>query len=146
MLVAQHRWARAFQRRVTGSQIRLATARPAAPAIVLCSVTPSCRIASPTSAASTAVPTTANANRRVVGQAPLVRLGCPEPMSKAAVPTGAARIPASTSAASTDQPPPPPALTLPTTTRNVLITNNPAARSAADHTGCTRDPAVDDPR
>src|SRR5216683_2955826 len=111
MLVAQHRWARPFQRRVTGSQIRLATARPAAPAIVLCSVTPSSRIATPTSAASTAVPTTANVNRRVVGHAPLVRLGCPEPTSRAAVPTGAAKIPASTSAASTDQPPPPPALT-----------------------------------
>ncbi len=101
MLVDQHRWARPFQRRVTGSQIRLAAARPAAPAIVLCSVTPSCRIATATSAASTAVPTIANANRRVVGHAPLVRRGCPEPTSSAAVPTGAARSPASTSAAST---------------------------------------------
>src|SRR5260370_16401893 len=67
-------------------------------------------------------------------------------MRKGAVPGGAEGTPASTSAASTDQPPPPPALTLPTTTRNVLITNNPAARSAADHTGCRRDAEVDDPR
>src|SRR5579864_8512724 len=111
MLVAQHRCPRAFQRRVTGSQIRLAATRPITPAIVLCSVTPSSRIAPPTSAASTAVPAIARANLRVAGQAPVVRLGCPEPTSSAAVPTGAPRIPASTSAASTDRPSLPRALT-----------------------------------
>ena len=75
--MAQHRWPRAFQRRVTGSQTRLPATRPATPAIVFCSVTPSSRIATATSAASTSVPATLNANLRVVAHAPVVRRGWP---------------------------------------------------------------------
>ena len=100
MLVDQHRWARAFQRRVTGSQIRLPTISPATPAIVLCSLTPSSRMATATSAPSTSVPMIAKANLRVVGHAPVLRAGRAEWISSAMVPIGAAMIPASTSAAS----------------------------------------------
>ena len=75
MVDDQHRWARAFQRLVTGSQTRLPTISPAAPSIVLCSLTPSSRSATTTTAASTTVPPIAKANRRIVGHAPVVRAG-----------------------------------------------------------------------
>src|SRR6185437_1956918 len=94
----QHRCARADQRRVTGSQIRLANTTPATPAIRLCWDTPSSRRTPATAAASTTVPATARMNRRIADQAPARpgrrRIGT----NKASDPSGAATSPASSSA------------------------------------------------
>src|SRR5258708_2978297 len=79
MLVDQHRWARPFQRRVTGSQIRLAAATPAPPALVLCSVTPSCRLATPTSAARPPGPPNPNPNPPAARPPPPPPPRCPPP-------------------------------------------------------------------
>src|ERR1700722_3327217 len=98
MLAAQHRWARAVQRRVTGSQTRLPTSRPAAPAISLPSDSPSSLSTPTTIAASATVPAIAKANRRVVGQAPVVRAGRLARTRRAIVPSGAATSPAMRSA------------------------------------------------
>jgi hypothetical protein len=50
------------------------------------------------------VPKIAKMNLRLLGHAPVLRAGCAERASSAAVPSGAAMIPASTSAASMSPP------------------------------------------
>src|SRR6266516_2283326 len=112
----QARWARAFHRRVTGSQIRLANTTPAIAAVRLCCETPSSFRPPATTAASTTVPTTASRNRRVAGQAPVARERRFEGRNKEAEPTGAATIAASSNVSSM------PAPTL--YTRTVVLTNS----------------------
>src|SRR6266571_2854608 len=104
-LDAQHRCARAFHRRVTGSQTRLAITRPATPVITLCSDTRSSLIAPAHTAASVAVPASASTNLRTAGHAPVARARRLARTNKLAVPSGAATMAASSSAASIYRPP-----------------------------------------
>src|SRR5205823_2071656 len=97
---AQARWARAFHRRVTGSQIRLANTTPAIAATRLCRETPSRSSPPATTAASTTVPTTASTNRRMAGQVPVPRERCLAGRNREAEPTGAATIAASSNVSS----------------------------------------------
>ena len=93
-------WARADQRLVTGIQIRLANTTPATPATRLCWDAPSSLRMTPTAAASTTVPITANTNRRVADQIPARRACRRAGRKRAADPSGAATIPASSNACS----------------------------------------------
>src|SRR5689334_3597984 len=92
---AQARWARAFHRRVTGSQIRLANTTPAIAAIRLDCDTPSSFRPPATTAARMTVPTTASTNRRMADQAPGLRARSRPGRNSEAEPTGAATIAAS---------------------------------------------------
>src|SRR5215472_2671137 len=112
---AQARWARAFHRRVTGSQIRLANTTPATAAARLDCDTPSSFSPPATTAARTAVPTTASTNRRMADQAPALAERCLPGRNNEAEPTGAATIAASNNVSSM------PALTL--HFRAVLLTS-----------------------
>jgi len=98
MLDAQHMWARADHRLVTGRKTRLAKTTPATPATRLCSETPISRKMTATAAASTAVPITASTNRRTAGQVPVPLTRRRMGRNKAADPSGAATIPANSSA------------------------------------------------
>ena len=89
-------WARAFHRRVPGSQTRLANTTAAAPAIRFCRVAwRNSRKTAVTAAASTTVPITARVSRRVAGQAPVLRVCRRAGRNRATEPSGAATIPAS---------------------------------------------------
>src|SRR5215831_18429605 len=112
---AQARWARAFHRRVTGSQIRLANATPAIAAVRLDCDTPSSFSPPATAAARMTVPTTASTNRRMADQAPALRGRRLPGRNNEAEPTGAAMIAASSNVSSM------PALTL--HFRAVLLTS-----------------------
>ena len=90
--------ARADQRLVTGIQIRLANTTPATPATRLCWDAPSSLRMTATAAASTTVPITANTNRRMADQIPARRACRRIGRNRAADPSGAATIPASSSA------------------------------------------------
>src|SRR5690242_7229418 len=97
---AQARWARAFHRRVTGSQIRLANTTPAIAAIRLDCDTPSSFRPPATTAARMTVPTTASTNRRMADQAPGLRARRRPGRNSEAEPTGAATIAASSNVSS----------------------------------------------
>src|SRR5262249_48840156 len=112
---AQARWARAFHRRVTGSQTRLANTTPAIAAIRLDCDTPSSFSPPATTAARMMVPTTARTNRRMADQAPRLRARRRPGRNSEAEPTGAATIAASSNVSSM------PALTL--HFRAVLLTS-----------------------
>src|SRR5215470_12981926 len=112
---AQARWARAFHRRVTGSQIRLANTTPATAAVRLDCDTPSSFSPPATTAARTTVPATASTNRRMADHAPALRERRRPGRNNEAEPTGAATIAASSNVSSM------PALTL--HFRAVLLTS-----------------------
>ena len=103
-LPAQHRCARAFQRRVAGSHSRLIATRPAVAAITLVRVACSAVRTTATTAASSTVPSRARTSRRVAGHVPATRRRGRTGTNSAAEVTGAATRPASSSAAS--MPPP----------------------------------------
>src|SRR5215470_15466479 len=112
---AQARWARAFHRRVTGSQTRLANTTPAIAAVRLDCDTPSSFSPPATTAARMMVPTTASTSRRMADQAPALRARRLPGRNNEADPTGAAMIAASSNVSSM------PALTL--HFRAVLLTS-----------------------
>src|SRR6266487_3575558 len=112
---AQARWARAFHRRVTGSQTRLANATPAIAVPRLGLDTPSSLSPPATTAISSTVPTTASTNRRMADQVPVARVRRRAGRNKEAEPTGAATSAASSKVSSM----PAPTLHF----RSVLLTN-----------------------
>ena len=99
ILDAQHRWARAVQRRVAGSQPRLASTTPATPTAWPCAETLSSRSDTATTAASAAVAIVASTSRRMARHGPDTQRACRfTGMSRPAKPGGAARIPANSNA------------------------------------------------
>ena len=88
--------ARAYQRRVVGIQIRLANTTAATSATRLCRVAwRNSRKIAVTAAASTTVPITARASRRMAGQVPVLQVCHLAGRNRATEPSGAATIPAS---------------------------------------------------
>src|SRR6266542_2367335 len=99
-LDTQHRWPRAFHRRVAGSHSRLAMTKAAAAAIATVREKPSTMSTPAMRAASTAVPISASTNRLVAGHTPAVLPRRSVGTNSAAELIGAVTSPANSSAAS----------------------------------------------